>query len=67
MKSDNKVYLHSLPMMQAFNYYGKKYRTIIPIKEKIVTRCARKREVLDLKTLKTIKLPYFTRVLIFSE
>jgi hypothetical protein len=67
MKNDNKVFLHTLPIMQVFKYYGKKYRTIIPIKEKVVTRCSKKREVMDMKTFKTERLPYFTRVLIFSE
>jgi hypothetical protein len=66
MKNDRAL-LHTLPMMQEFTYYGKAYRTIIPIKEKIVTKSAKKREVLDLKTMKTVKLPYFTSVKTFKK
>jgi hypothetical protein len=69
MKSDNRVFLHVLPTMQTFTYRSKKYRTIIPIRQKNVNSCHKvlRREVMDLKTFKTAKLPYFTRVLIFSE
>jgi hypothetical protein len=68
MKNDNRVFLHTLPTMTQFTYRGKNYRTIVPVKEKVMSAChGKKTEVMDLKTFKTKRFLYFTRVLIFSE
>jgi hypothetical protein len=70
MKNESRAELHSLPAFTSFTWYGKKYRTMTPIKEgkALIPTCKKKkREVLDLKTFKTRKLLYFTKVLIFSE
>jgi hypothetical protein len=66
MKNES-TFLHTLPMMQEFTYYGKKVsHNTFPSKNSIVTRSTKKREVLDLTTMKTVKLPYFTNVKTFK-
>lgn len=68
MKSE-RPYLHSLPVMTIFRYRRKIYRTIIPLTITYVNSCHRgmKREVMDLKTFKTVRLPFFTSVTVVSE
>lgn len=68
MKSVSQ-YLHSLPTGTVFNYRRKQYRVIIPLKTTYVNACHKgmKREVLELKTYKTERLPYFTSVTVVSE
>lgn len=61
---ESQIFLHSLVSNQEFTYNDKTYRTITPLRHNIVNRALQhmKREVMDMETNKTIKLPYFTEV-----
>ncbi len=63
------VFLHTLPAMQEFIHDGKRYKTIVPLKITCVCACHKgmKRDVIDLQTFKSERLPFFTTVSIVSE
>jgi hypothetical protein len=63
-----KQELHTMPLGKKFSYYGKKYRMILSSTTRLkASMHNRKIDVMDLKTIKTVKMPYLTKVLRLSE
>lgn len=66
-KNPNITYLYQLPAFEEFTYQSHRYRTITEIANHGSSYLNSKRDVLNLKTGKSIRLPLRTVITVLSE